>query len=272
MMNRYFRLRSGAIFLALMVAFSFSLPAFAQTTTQDQETIQLQAGAANALFEVLDHAAAREFGAMYDQLHPAVREVVPRNVAVALFADVYSRALPSETLVTNIEIAPWTWPVNGETYENAAEITVIIPVIDESGAKTLIEDTWYLVLEDGTWYWFLGTSQEFLDSINEQYADAVLEPDTGAGSLLPIPREQFIQAIVNDLDAFYRDVLSYTDFRVRIAPGSWWWRPVIKRCRPADRQRRVSMASTARLIRPSISRNRFSSIWSTPVAILQPRS
>lgn len=229
-------IRSGWQFLLIaLLTIVMAAPAAAQTAPTSDE-LRVEADAANALFDILDHASAREFNDMYDLLHPDVRDRVPRNVAIGLFADVYGSAIASEAITTGIEVGPWTWPVNGVRYDNAAAMTVILPIVDDAGAKTWIEDTWYLVQEDGGWYWFLGTSQEFLDSINEQYANAAVDQADGSGALLPIPREQFIQSIVNDLDVFYSDVVGYTEFRyssprvVVVVPGG----QAMSACGPAS--------------------------------------
>jgi predicted metalloprotease len=71
----------------------------------------------------------------------------------------------------------------------------------------------YLVESDGEWRWFFGSDPSFVQDMIDQYGQDEALP---AGDLLL--DGDFLQNVVNDLDAFYRDVLSYTGAEY-VSPG-----------------------------------------------------
>ncbi len=202
----------------LLVSLGFTVDALrAQTAT---DTAREQAVLAAAVNDIFDLAASRDYNALYDSMHPDSQDAVPRSVAVNLFNDVYSRILVDQSQIVGMELGSWTWEVNGKYYPDAAAVTIVQQVLDENNKPSWVEDTIYLAKEQGVWRWFISGSKDFVDQINEQYAGAPA-PETStagsadlpqAGNLADVPREDVLQVIVDDLDMFYRDVLSYTDF------------------------------------------------------------
>lgn len=209
----------GALIFTLLVLLPSLATAQAQTATVDAVDKAEVSSAVNDLFEL---AASRDFNAMYDTMHPDAKAAVSRSVALNFFNDVYSRALASETQVVSMEFGSWTWPVNNKEYPDAVAVTYVMPVLDENGKSTWIEDILYLTQEQGAWYWFLGSTQEFVDEINAQYAgagapagDSSESSGQGAGevvALADVPRDEMLQVVVDDLDAFYSEVVGYTEF------------------------------------------------------------
>jgi predicted metalloprotease len=204
-----------AALLSLIWSTALLGPAAAQTDTvtvtpRDQALV---ADAVNTIFEL---AAARDFNTLYDVMHPDSKAVVSRTVALALFSDVYSRILVDQSQVVGIEFGEWTWEVNGTTYPEAAAVQIVQPVLDEQNKPNWVEDTIYLAKSQGNWLWFIGASRGFVDQINEQYAGVegagTTEGQRATVSLSEVPRDQLFQVVVDDLDAFYQDVVSYTDF------------------------------------------------------------
>jgi uncharacterized protein len=63
-----------------------------------------------------------------------------------------------------------------------------------------LEDDMYLVESGGEWRWFFGSSAEAVQQAIETYGQRSQ----------PITEGDLIQNVVDDLDAFYADVLSYT--------------------------------------------------------------
>lgn len=206
----------------LVISICVPLAATAQDANTDTAREQAQVAAAvNGLFAM---AAARDYNGMYDALHPDSQDVISRTVALNLFNDVYSRIDAGLTQIVGIELGSWTWEVNGVTYPEAAAVDIIQQVLDENNKPSWVQDRVYLARLDGNWHWFISSSKDFIDEVNAAYAGAEAPADTSSASvpqvtnLRDVPRDQVFQVIVNDLDSFYRDVLSYTDY-IYESPG-----------------------------------------------------
>jgi hypothetical protein len=156
---------------------------------------------------IFDLAADRKFNAMYDRIHPDAHAIVPRAAAVGTFQELYSIAQAGESEITGIEFGPWTWGVTGKTYDHAAAVHFTQPYVENGEAKQL-EDTMYLVSVQGDWRWFFGSSREFVEAAIERYG--------GYGT--PLTEGDLLENVVTDLDDFYRDAFSYTDFTYE-SPG-----------------------------------------------------
>ena len=179
-------------------------PVAAQATARDR------ARAASAAEEILQLAVDRNFNAMYDRIHPDAHAAVPRAAALGAFADIYADAQPGPAQVVGAELVSWTWPVTGQTYDRAAAIAFVQPYVDPNGQEAWLEDTMYLVEHQGEWRWFFGSSPEFVQEAIRLYGTAeVAEPITEGNP---------IEKVVNDLDAFYADVVGYTEFTYE-SPG-----------------------------------------------------
>jgi predicted metalloprotease len=159
-----------------------------------------RANAAATATEILRLAGERKFNAMYDYMHPDAMAVVPRSAAVGVFTDVYAEAQAGQAQITGVEMVPWTWRVTGTKYPYAAKISFVQPIVDENSQQTWLEDDMYLVQSGGEWRWFFGSSAEAVQQAIETYGQ----------QSEPITEGDLIQNVVDDLDAFYADVLSYT--------------------------------------------------------------
>jgi predicted metalloprotease len=198
-----------------------ALPAAAQ----EQDVNRDRANAAATASEILRLAAERKFNAMYDRIHPDALAVVPRAAAVGAFTAIYEEAQAGRAEIVGVEMVPWTWGVTGQEYPYAAKVSFIQPFIDENNQQQWLEDDMYLVESGGEWRWFFGSSAEAVQAAIETF---------GQGSE-PITSGDLIQNVVDDLDAFYADVLSYTEDAyysprvVLVAPGD----RVMTACGPA---------------------------------------
>jgi predicted metalloprotease len=174
-----------------------------------------RANAAATATEILRLAGERKFNAMYDYMHPDAMAVVPRAAAVGTFTDVYAEAQAGQAQITGVEMVPWTWGVTGTDYPYAARVSFVQPFVDENNQQTWLEDDMYLVASGGEWRWFFGSSAETVQQAIETYGQ----------QSLPVTEGDLIQNVVDDLDAFYADVLSYTSTPyhsprvVLVAPG-----------------------------------------------------
>ena len=210
-----------------------------------------RANAAATATEILRLAGERKFNAMYDYMHPDAMAVVPRAAAVGTFTDVYAEAQAGQAQITGVEMVPWTWGVTGTEYPYAARVSFVQPFVDENNQQTWLEDDMYLVESGGEWRWFFGSSAETVQQAIETYGQRSQ----------PITEGDLIQNVVNDLDAFYADVLSYTPTPYH-SPGWCSSPPATASTRLADRPRPGSTRSIARPTRRSTSRK--PSCWRSP--------
>ncbi|CAN5757264.1 hypothetical protein BH23CHL5_BH23CHL5_24850 [soil metagenome] len=201
----------GAILLGLAMVLPISGAASAQTDTQVIADKAAVSATARTLFE---QAANGNFRAMYESMHPDARAEIPANVAIGFLNDVYSVALAEQAQIVGVDVGTWTWPITDTFYQDAAAVIYVMPVLNETGQPVWTEETLYFAWHDGRWAWFLGSSREFVDQINAQYANA--STDSGSleqtFSLSNVPRDQVIQIVANDLDDFYREVVGFTEF------------------------------------------------------------
>ncbi len=218
MRNRFLSLLIIGIMLLGIAA-----PARAQTTTVDATTLQYQALAGEAARNILSLAGSRDFNSMYDLMHPDSKAVAPRSAVVGLFDAAYSQAQAGVPQVINIEIVDYTWPVTGQTYSPAARVTFVQPIVDENGQQTYVQDAIYLAPDsNGNWGWFFGNSAEMVQSAIDTYGttNTTTTTSTGSSTVLTTPLQDgdFLVNTVNDLDAFWRDVISYTEYAYQ-SPG-----------------------------------------------------
>jgi thiol-disulfide isomerase/thioredoxin len=152
--------------------------------------------------EIFRLADERKFNAMYDRIHPDAHAVIPRAAAVGTFEELYAIFQAERSEIVDVQFGSWEWAVTGETYPYAAQVAFEQPYVDLNGREQLLEDTMYLVKSDGEWRWFFGASMEFVETQIERFG--------GRGT--PLTEGDLLENVVNDLDTFYRDVLSYTEF------------------------------------------------------------
>ena len=206
-------LLSVLVIVLTLLAPGATLQAVAQD--QQRDVNRDRANAAAAAAEILHLAGERKFNAMYDSLHPDAKAVVPRAAAVGAFTDVYQQARAGQAQIVGVAMGPFTWGVTGKTYPYAAKISFIQPFVDEQDQERWLEDDMYLVEDGGEWRWFFGSTPRMV-----QQAIAAYGQQSG-----PVTQGDLIQNVVDDLDAFYADVLSYTPYTyysprvVLVSPG-----------------------------------------------------
>jgi predicted metalloprotease len=196
---RYFL--SLFVIVMTMLAPGISLHTAAQTPEHDINRDRADAGAAAQ--QILQLAADRNFNTMYDSMHPDAMAVVPRAAAVGVFTAVYKEAQAGKAQITGIEMVPWTWGVTGKQYPYAAKVSFIQPYVDANNKQQWLEDDMYLVESNGEWRWFFGSSPEAVQQAIATYG----QKNTG-----PLTQGDLLQNVVDDLDSFYADVLSYTPY------------------------------------------------------------
>lgn len=208
-----------------LMLMGIAAPASAQSTTVDSTTLQYQALAADAARHVLTLAGSRDFNAMYDLMHPDSKAVAPRTAVVGLFDEAYTNAQAGMPQIVNVEIVDYTWPVTGKTYSPAAKVTFVQSIVDQNGQTTVVQDALYLAPDSsGAWGWFFGNSAEMVQNAIDTYGAGDSTGTTGTtdstGNVLTTPLTQgdFLVNTVEDLDAFWTDVIGYTEFSYH-SPG-----------------------------------------------------
>ncbi len=217
-MRTYRRVAWLLTLAVLLAALALPLADGAARSAQDEQAdLRDRANAAATAQSLLDLAAQANYNGMYDALHPDAREVFPRAAAVGVLTEVYGTAASGIGQVVGVDLGQWAWPVTGTAYDRAAEVDFVLPIKDESGANVWVESQMYLVQDDsGAWRWFLGDSPEFVADAIAQYGSSDTAANApAAGNLL---EGDVTQNVVNDLDAFYADVISYTEFTYQ-SPG-----------------------------------------------------
>lgn len=199
------RLLRRLLIVVLLVGFTrgIAAPAQAQNTDADQQA------AVQAATRILTLAVNRQFNAMYDLIHPDAMSVIPRVAAVGAFTEIYDAAQVTDAMIHGVEMTKFTWGVTGKTYDYAAAVKFSQSYTDANGRGQTLQDTMYLVEADGEWRWFFGSDRELVDQMIAKY---------GQTDKTPLTQGDLISNVVNDLDEFYRDVLSYTDFNY-VTPG-----------------------------------------------------
>ncbi len=219
-------MRQRFITLALvgLMLLGIAAPATAQSTTVDSSTLQYQAMAADAGRQILTLAGSRDFNSMYDLMHPDSKAVAPRSAVVGLFSAAYTQAQAGVPQIVSVEVVDYTWPVTGKTYSPAAKVTFVQPIIDSNGQQAYAQDALYLAPDsDGNWGWFFGNSAEMVQNAIDTYgsSDTSTTNDSGTTTAVlttPLTQGDFLVNTVNDLDSFWRDVISYTDYTYQ-SPG-----------------------------------------------------
>ncbi len=192
-------------------------PFAGQAAQEDQADLRDRAAAASAAQHILDLAAQGNYTGMYDELHPDVQAIFPRSAAIGVLTEVYGTVATGTGQVVNVELVQWEWGVTGSVYDRAAEVSFVLPIQEEDGSTVWVETQMDLVLDAASrWRWFLGDTPQFVEDAIAQYGSSDVAATTPAvGNLLD---GDLIQNVVNDLDAFYADVVSYTDFTYQ-SPG-----------------------------------------------------
>lgn len=155
---------------------------------------------------LFDLAAAGEFNALYDRIHPDAKAVVPRESAVRSFEEVYALAQAGQARVRGVQIGSWTWPVTEQGYPTAAQVSYAQPYVDAAGREQVLETEMYLVPFEGAWRWFFGADRASVAELLGRFAPPS-PPPPSTGDI-----RQLLTNITTDLDHFYRISLASTEF------------------------------------------------------------
>ncbi len=112
----------------------------------------------------------KAYPALFALLHPDSRALTSFGAVACSYAAIYGPPVTKTTRtiystnVKDVTFVDWSWPVSGETYDSAAEVsytqtTGVFPHQDEPTAG--VE---HLVRVDGIWRWFFGTDEVSLQN------------------------------------------------------------------------------------------------------------
>ena len=201
--------------LVLLVTLTLLTPLAAPASANDVQDRHDATARAKEIFRLADNG---DFNAMYDLIHPDARAVIPRNVAVNTFEQLYGQGKVGRGVVTGVEMTTWTWGVTGQTYSNAAAVSFEQSYV-ENGEDKYLEDTMYLVQgPEKDWRWFFGGTRAFVDQMIAAYGDKTAEDTGNPVVTTPLTEGNLIDNVINDLDSFYRGAFKYTDLTYK-SPG-----------------------------------------------------
>ena len=146
--------------------------------------------------EILAAAVAGDYNTFFDLLHPDVLAEVPRGVALESFAYIYGATKPGPATITDVKLGDYTWPVNGVTYPDTAEITYTQSFVNSKGKRQEGEFKMYLAPYQGQYRWFFGNSDAYIAEIVARFGK--VNP-----SATDMNVDQLMQFVVNDLDEFF---------------------------------------------------------------------
>ena len=96
----------------------------------------------------------------YARMHPDAQAIVPRHVVIGWYRDAWQALGPHPAVATGVRFVDWTWPVNGVTYRDVAEVS-FNQTFDHA---TAVSDVVRLASADGEWRWFFGRDRTWVES------------------------------------------------------------------------------------------------------------
>lgn len=103
----------------------------------------------------------------YARMHPDAQKIVPRHVVIGWYQDVWQPMGPHEAVATGVRFVDWTWPVNGVTYPDVAEVS-FNQTFERAPA---VSDVVRLAFADGEWRWFFGRDKAWVEAQIQHYND-----------------------------------------------------------------------------------------------------
>ncbi len=125
------------------------------------------AAATAAAIDLSRLEAAGDFNALYNQLHPDAKQIVPWGTVVGWYAKDFAPLGPGVITVQSVRFEDWTWGVTGTRYRETAVVAYTQPFAD----GTFGEDVIRLVEHKDGWGWFFGRDRAFVDKQIERFAD-----------------------------------------------------------------------------------------------------
>lgn len=153
----------------------------AASSASGESDEEAAAAAATAISKL---EAARDYEAVYARLHPDARAIIPAAAVVGWYRATYADQTTAALAVTGVRFVDWTWPVTGQTYPDAAEISYVQPYWSADGTEHDVTGVEHLARVGSAWNWFFGLSREFVEEQIATYAPG--STSRGVGRTLTI--------------------------------------------------------------------------------------
>ncbi len=162
-----------AIFLTCMLMAVLLAGALVPAQALAQTDEDLAASATSTTTELSRTWEREDYFDLYDRMHPDARNAFPRQ---AFFAWAQGDAgIPADDPVEiTVDIGEWTWPLTGDTYEDAATVTYRQQV-ERDGAVTDEDRSLVLVREGSRWRWFPDIDAAAIDALMDDVDDTERE-------------------------------------------------------------------------------------------------
>jgi hypothetical protein len=112
----------------------------------------------------------------YERLHPDAQKIVPRHVVIGWYRDEWQPMGPHEAVATGVRFVDWTWPVNGVTYRDVAEMSFTQTFEHAPAVSDVVRLAWV----GGTWRWFFGRDRAWVEAQIQHYNDLAYIDQAGA--------------------------------------------------------------------------------------------
>lgn len=138
-----------------------------------------------SVLEATEHLPALyEF---YARMHPDAQAIVPRHVVIGWYRDNWQPKGPRPAQATGYSFVDWTWPVNGVSYRDVAEVSFV----QEFDNAPAIEDVVRLAFAEGQWRWFFGRDSAWVEEQIAFYNDQAYIEQAG---IVPYNLDQVVGA------------------------------------------------------------------------------
>jgi predicted metalloprotease len=203
--SRVFRSIFAIFTLAVLLAAIPVGPASARQA--DDDRIQSVTSAAIEMSRQMENG---DFLALYDRLHPDIRNVLPRQDFLDWAASGDLPIPADDPVVSAVTFAEWTWPVGDERYDEAATVA-FTQAVDRDGSAVNEPGAWTFVSDGQRWRWFPDLTGADIEGLHlaEEETPSAYEP-------------AFRQAAYARIDRFWENIftgagLDYTSVRDIVA-------------------------------------------------------
>lgn len=138
-------------------------------------------------------------------MHQDAQALVPMATVIGWYQADFQPLGPQQAVATGVTTrAEWTWPVNGTTYTNVAEVSYS----QRFGDGSVVNDVVRLVFDNGQWNWFFGRDKAWVAEQNLRFSQKDHLPQEGdapfgLGSISTINESLLARLPVSIFDASF---------------------------------------------------------------------
>lgn len=184
--------RRRLVSLALGAGVATTLPGSAVAQTRDRQREAMHAAEELSVLEATEHLPA--LYTFYERLHPDAQEIVPRHVVIGWYQEVWQPRGPQPARATGVRFVDWTWPVNGVTYRDVAEVSFI----QEFDNAAPVNDVVRLAHVEGSWRWFFGRDRAWVEEQVRIYTERAYIAQSG---IVPFQLDRVVGAERNIIES-----------------------------------------------------------------------